>query len=346
MTGDNQGIASKGGKARAESLEPSERSDIARRAAMARWTRELPKATHTGQLQIAGRTLNCAVLETGKRLLTQETFLTAIGRAGKAKGKTGSFAVDGLPPFLSAENLKPFISDDLRESTTPIFCKNENGIRLAGYDAMLLPMVCEVYLKLRDHYKSQGKEVPANQKHIVEACDLLIRGLARIGIIALVDEATGYQEQRAKDELSRILEAYIVEELRPWIKTFPDEFFKQVYRLHGWPYRPGSAKRPSYVGQLINKYIYEQLPPPVLPELKKLNPVTERGYRRHKHFQFLTADTGNVHLDRQITAVTTVMKVSDNRKDFEDKFNKAFGKYYQERLPLVVSADGRIEPDD
>jgi len=222
------------------------------------------------------------------------------------------------------------------ESTTPIFCRNEKGIRLAGYDALLLPMVCEVYLKLRDHYRSLGKEPPKPQKHIIEACDLLMRGLARVGIIALVDEATGYQERRAKDELTKILEAYIVEELRPWIKTFPDEFFRQVYRLHRWPYRAGSARRPSYVGQLINKYIYEQLPPPVLPELRKLNPVTDRGYRRHKHFQFLTADTGNIHLDRQITATTTIMKVSDDRKNFEENFQKAFGKIYQQRLPLVI----------
>ncbi len=340
---DEKSIQSKGGEARAGSLAPGKRSEIATLAANARWSKELPKATHTGIIVIAGRPLSCAVLETGKRLLTQETFLTAIGRAGKAKGKTGSFVVDGLPPFLAAENLIPFISDDLRQSTTPIFCRNEKGIRLAGYDAMLLPMVCEVYLKLRDYNRGEGKRVPANQKHIIEACDLLMRGLARVGIIALVDEATGYQEQRAKDELSKILEAYIVEELRPWIKTFPDEFFKQVYRLHGWPYRPGSAKRPSYVGQLINKYIYEQLPPPVLPELRKLNPVTESGYRRHKHFQHLTADTGNVHLDRQITATTTIMKVSDDRKDFEENFSKAFAKTYQHRLPLVIDADGKTK---
>jgi|SRR5882672_16124 len=339
---EDKSIQSMGGIARADSLPAEDRSEIARTAANARWGKELPRATHTGQIVIAGRSFSCAVLDTGKRLLTQETFLTAIGRAAKAKGKTGSFVVDGLPPFLAAENLLPFISEDLRQSTTPIFCRNEKGVRLAGYDATLLPMVCEVYLRLRDHCRDQGKKVPAHQKHIVEACDLLMRGLARVGIIALVDEATGYQEQRAKDELSKILEAYIVEELRPWIKTFPDEFFKQVYRLHRWPFRPGSAKRPSYVGQLINKYIYEQLPPPILPELRKLNPVTQGGYRRHKHFQFLTADTGNVHLDRQITATTTIMKVSDDRKDFEENFAKAFGKTYQHRLPLVVESDGKV----
>jgi hypothetical protein len=282
------------------------------------------------------------VLETGKRLLTQETFLTSIGRAGKAKAGTGSFAtVDGMPPFLAADNLKRFISDELRQSTTPIFFRNEKGIRAAGYEAKLLPMVCEVYLKFRDEKLRSGEPIPVNQKHIVEACDLLMRGLAHVGIVALVDEATGYQEYRAKDELSRILEAYIAEELRPWIKTFPEEFFKQIYRLHGWPYRVGSTKRTQYVGKLINKLIYEQLPAPVLPTLQERNPVTDKGYRKHKHFQFLTADTGNVHLDRQITAVTMIMKVSDDKKDFEDNFKRAFAKEYQARLPLVINLENK-----
>ncbi len=126
--------------------------------------------------------------------------------------------------------------------------------------------------------------------------------------------------------------------MRPWLKTFPDEFFKQVFRLHGWTYKPGTTRRPSLIGHHINDYIYKQLPRPVLPELRKLNPVTDRGYRKHKLFQFLTADTGNIHLDRQITSVVTVMKLSDNWEDFEQNFQKAFGKPYQPRLPLIVDA--------
>ncbi len=334
------GIQAKGGKARAEILPPEERRAIARHAAAARWARDLPRATHSGKIVIAGREISCAVLDTGKRLLTQETFLTSIGRAGKAKAGTGSFTtVDGLPPFLAAENLQPFISDELRQSTTPIFFRNDKGIRAAGYDAQLLPKVCEVYLKLRDQRLRAHEPIPANQVHIVKACDLLMRGLAHVGIVALVDEATGYQEYRAKNELSKILEAYIAEELRPWIKTFPEEFFKQLYRLHNWPYRVGSTQRTQYVGKLINKLIYEQLPPPVLPTLRERNPVTEKGYRKHKHFQFLTPETGNVHLDRQITAVTMLLKVSEDKAEFDDKFKKAFAKEYQERLPLIVAAD-------
>jgi hypothetical protein len=328
--------ASLGGQARAKALTQDERSSIASRAASARWNRELPRATHSGEILIGDKRIACAVLETGKRLLTQETFLTAIGRAGKAKGGTGSFTVDGLPPFLAADNLKPFISDALRESTTPWFFRNEKGTRGAGYDAMLLPGVCEVYLQFRDECLAAGKPVPMSQRHIVAACDLLMRGLARVGIVALVDEATGYQADRAKDELSKILEAYIVEELRPWIRTFPDEFFKQVYRIHGWEFRPGTNKRPAYVGKFINKHIYEQLPPNVLPKLRELNPVTERGYRKHKHFQFLTANTGNPHLDKQISTVTTLMRIARNKNEFNDMFDRAFAPNYQDKLPLIV----------
>lgn len=154
-------------------------------------------------------------------------------------------------------------------------------------------------------------------------------------ITALVDEATGYQEVRARQELQRILDAYIAAELRPWTRMFPPEFFEQVYRMQGWDYKPGTSKRTPAVGKLVNKYVYEQLPDGVLPELQRRNPKTEKGYRRHKHFQFLTADTGNVHLDKQITLVTALMRIARNRAEFEDMFERAFPPA-QRRLPLVI----------
>jgi hypothetical protein len=173
-----------------------------------------------------------------------------------------------------------------------------------------------------------------SQEPTAEAAETLKRGLARVGIIALIDEATGYQEVRARRELEQILNAYVQAELRPWIRTFPDEFFREIYRLQGWEYKPGTSKRHPYVGKLVNKYIYEQLPPGVLDELRRLNPRTERGYRAHKHFQFLTADTGNPQLDRQISTVTTLLRIANSKAEFEDLFDRAFAR--QMRLPLVI----------
>jgi P63C domain-containing protein len=327
---------SKGGLARAEKLSPDHRKEIAQKAAEARWG-PLPQAILESSIIIVQREVACAVLENGQRLLTQETFLMAIGRAGKAKGGQGSVrlagSVDGLPPFLAANNLRPFINTKLRESTTPIVFRSLRGNRAFGYDARLLPMVCEVYLKARD-----ARVLTTAQEHIAVTCDVLMRGLAHVGIIALVDEATGYQDLRTQSELNQLLEMYVQEELRPYISRFPNEFFKQIYKIYGWPYKAGSTKRPPLVGKFINEYVYRGLPPNVLPKLQELNPVTDKGWRRWKHFQFMP-DTGSDHLDKQIVKVTTLMEVSDNKREFDEFYNKACAPAYQQRLPLVLDVD-------
>src|SRR3712207_2920975 len=76
-------IASLGGKASAEKLTQAERSERARQAAEARWAADLPQATHAGVLRLGTAEIQCAVLEGGRRVLTQETFLLAIGRSAR-----------------------------------------------------------------------------------------------------------------------------------------------------------------------------------------------------------------------------------------------------------------------
>lgn len=316
--------ASRGGHARAERLSPEERSEIASRAAAARWGVSILPATHTGDLVIGDRRLSCAVLEDGTRVINQGTMLTALGRARRPKGGDGG-------TVLFATNLRPYISPKLAEVIqNPLRYVIPGGGRARGYLAEVLPEICEIYLEARNDGVLLKSQEPA-----AHAAEILVRGLARVGIIALVDEATGYQETRARHELQRILEAYVQAELRPWIKMFPDEFFREIYRLENWDYRPGTSKRTPYVGKLVNKYVYEQLPPGVLDELRRLNPKTPKGYRPHRHHQFLTADTGNAHLDRQISTVTTLMRIANSKQDFSNLFERAFPPT-QARLPLVI----------
>ena len=331
-------VASEGGKARAEQLTRSERSEIARAAAIARWGTDTVAAINDGALVIGDGEIRCAVLADGRRVLAQQTVLRTLGRARSAKGRTGG-ATGGIPPFLAAANLQEFISEELRGLFDPVPYRPLTGGRAFGYRAEILPMVCDVYLAAR-----KAEKLTKAQEPIAEICEILVRSLAKVGIIALVDEATGYQEVRARDELRRILEMYVQAELRPWVKMFPDEFFQEIYRLQGWDYRPGSAKRTPYVGKLINKYIYEQLPPGVLDDLRERNPRTEKGYRRHKHHQYLTADTGNTHLDRQISTVTTLLRIANSQDEFESLFERAFPPP-QMRLPLVLEGPHEDEED-
>ncbi|MGI8514047.1 MAG: P63C domain-containing protein [Acidimicrobiia bacterium] len=318
--------ASKGGKARAARLTSDERSDAARKAAEGRWGRTVLDATHEGELVIGGKRIECAVLDDGTRVLSQGTVLTALSRA-PSMGRRDTL---GRAPFLSAANLTPFISPELAALDDAVQYRLPNGRgRAVGYRAEILPMVCEVYLAAR----AEGVLLH-NQRDAAQAAEILIRGLARVGVIALVDEATGYQEVRARDELQWILEKYVRAEFRPWLKMFPDEFFEQVYRLQGWDYRPGTSKRNQQVGKLIRHYIYEQLPGGVIEELERLNPA-EKGRRPRRHHQHLTSNTGHPHLDKQISTVTTLMRIAHDQREFEILFERAFPPP-QRRLPLVI----------
>jgi hypothetical protein len=329
--------ARKGGIARAQRLSPEERSEISRRAAAARWG-HVHVAYHTGVMQIGDISISAAVLEDQTRLLSQTTVLTALGRNPQKSRRSRGDSDDLRAPFLVANNLQPFISDELRDLIDPIAFRvaGEGSAKSWGYRAEMLPLVCWVYLDAQ----AAGKLNP-KQEAVAKAAGILARGLARVGIIALVDEATGYQEVRARDELTRILEHYVQAEFRPWIKTFPDEFFQEIYRLQGWEYKPGTSKRTPYVGKLVNKYVYNQLPEGVLDELRRLNPRTDKGYRARKHHQFLTDGTGNVHLDKQIVSTLTLMRAAESKQQFEDLFERVHPSV-QPRLPLFVD----VPPDE
>jgi hypothetical protein len=254
-------------------------------------------------------------------------------RAPKAKGGTGVFGsgekgVDDLPPFLAADNLKPFISDRLRESTTPILFRTKSGVAAMGFDARLLPMVCDVYLQA-----GLARKLTRPQMKIADACRRLQGGFSELGIVSLVDRASGYADDLARDEIAKILEAYIAPELAPWTQKFPHEFFRQVYRLHGWDYKPGETRGPRYIGKFIMKYIYGGLPPAAVDELKHKSPTNEKGQRKTKLFQFLTGETGVPHLDWQISSVTNLMRASEDKAQFEELHARAFEKETQLRLP-------------
>ncbi len=326
--------ASLGGKARAESLTKEERAEIARQAAEARWGITVPRAVNEGALEMAGRRIACAVLSTTKRVLSQGTFLTSIGRSRTPKAGTGGMGiVDGLPFFLAAKNLKPFITEELRASTTPVLYRTKGGARALGYDALLLPGVCEVYLAARD-----AGALLASQEHIAKRCDLLMRGLARVGIIALVDEATGYQEIRDREALQAILDRFLRQELAAWAKRFPDEFYEQIFRLQGWEWRGMKVNRPRIVAQFTKNIVYARLAPGILKELEAKNPMTEKGYRKAKHHQWLTEDVGHAALAQHLYAVIGFMRASETWRQFMSMLDMAFPKR-GDTLALPFMAD-------
>ena len=174
--------------------------------------------------------------------------------------------------------------------------------------------------------------------------ELLIRGLAHVGIIALVDEATGYQDDRDRRALAKILEAFVAKELRKWVSTFPADYYKELFRLRRWkfPTLPqDQQKRPVMVGKITNDIVYARLAPGVRRELHRLTPRDERGRLKHKLFQRLTDDIGHPKLREHLASVVTVMKLSPDWETFMRNLNQILPKYAD--LPLFDELPPPVE---
>ena len=255
----------------------------------------------------------CYVLEDETRVLSQRGVTAAIGLNPDAGFR--------MPDFVAIRALRSFINGQLGPAVNqPILFKNPSGGGNAfGYPATLLVQICSAVLAARD----AGK-LPKQHNHIAHRCDILIRGFATVGIIALVDEATGYQDIRSRRALARILERFIAKELQEWVKTFPDSFYEEIYRLHGWGDPWSRKNHPQIVGRYTNDVVYSRIPPHVLDELRTKNPTLPQGYRENKHHQWLTPELGHPKLREHIAAVTALIKVSNNWNRFHMNLIKVF----------------------
>lgn len=284
------------------------------------------KATHSGILEIGDSRIPCYVLEDGERMISTRGVMKALGRTWRGRKYSGTH----LPVFLEANNLKPFISEDLTMVLTENRFKTDKGTISEGFKAKMLPMVCEVYLKARD----SGILKP-QQERIALKADILMRGLAHVGIIALIDEATGYQEIRDRKALQAILDKYLRKELAAWAKRFPDEFYMQIFKLKGWQWKGMKVNRPGVVGRYTQDIVYERLAPGILEELEKRNPKDEKGNRPSKHHQWLTEDIGHPALAQHLHATTGLMRASTTWDQFYRMLQRAFPKK-METLPLLM----------
>ncbi|MCS2293130.1 P63C domain-containing protein [Bacteroides thetaiotaomicron] len=293
---------------------------------------------YDGELNLNGLKISCYVLQDGRRILSTSGMQKALAIVNDEKERSSG----RLAEILSSKHVSSCISNEnLSAKISPILCYR-GAQRIAGYEASVLPEICEIMLKVRDYAVTNNIELGSRQKAVIAQSDIIIRALARVGIIALVDEATGYQYDREKDELQKILKAYISEELLPWQKRFPDVFYKELFRLNGWDFTVnGIKKRPGIIGKWTNMFIYEELPNGVLDELKKKTPKSESGNRTSRYHQLLTLDIGEPNLEKQINKVITLFQVSDNMKQFCDNFKKMkMRQIGQMELPFEFDENG------
>lgn len=296
---------------------------------------------HEGELDLNGFKIQCYVLENGTRVLSgreMQRALNMVDEAAEGKQNPGT----RLNRYLDQKSLNPFIFKGKEvDHFEPIECYKGKS-KINGYEATILVDICDGFLEARKHIK-----LSTRQEIIAEQCEVLMRAFAKVGIIALVDEATGYQHERENDELQKLLKAYISPELLPWQRKFPDIFYKELFRLNGWDYTlTGIKKRPGVIGTWTKKLVYEQLPQGVLKELESKTPKSAAGNYTARLHQSLTEDIGDPHLAAQINQVITLFMLSDDMRHMWQQFERLkIRQSGQLELPFKFDENGHtIEP--
>ena len=246
---------------------------------------------YEGVIELNNVEIECYVLKDGSRVLSSremQRVLKMVDEVEEGKQAAGT----RLSRYLNQKSLKPFIyKGKEQDHFEPIICYKGKS-KINGYKADVLIDICDAFLQARKKI-----ELSPRQEIIAEQCEILVRSFAKVGLIALIDEATGYQDVRVKNALQKILDQYLLEEAKKYKVTFPLDLYKEWFRLNNWEWKPESAqKKPSVIGRWTNKYIYERMAPGLLTELERKNPKNEKGYRKHKHFQFLTEEIGEPRL--------------------------------------------------
>jgi len=210
-----------------------------------------------------------------------------------------------LPLFVAPKRLEPFISKELLDGPLRPIDYLDGSRVVRGYDASVLVAVCDVWLKAREQGALQKQQLAKAQQ-----AEILTRALAETGIVALIDEATGYQKVRPQNALQAYLEMVVRKELAAWVKRFPDEFYENIYKIKGWKWPGMNKNRFSVVAHYTNDLIYKRLGPGILDELRDKTPKTEKGYRPNKMHQWLTEDVGHPMLAQHLHAVMMFQRLA------------------------------------
>jgi P63C domain len=341
----NSERASEGGKARAIKMSPEDRKECARLAAQARWNKEeikqashvqvnleslsteevetnrenLPIAIYWGALDLIGVKLPCYILDNGQRVIGRASaneMLTGLEKSGKFEATIG---VKSLEPFI---NSKEVISQFVAFKVSDVEQFNQS---VKGLPAELMIDVCQGFVAaLQASYHRSGEEIYPDltnrQKEMAIKASIFLGAVAKVGLDALIDEATGYQQFREKDALEIKLRAYLADEMRKWEKTFPDELWMEFGRLTNW--QGSTLKRPKYWGKLVMQLIYEYLDPDIAQWLRENAPKPRGGQNYH---QWLSSQHGLKKLVEHIWMVIGMAKGCESMAELKEKMANNFG---------------------
>lgn len=276
-------------------------------------TKQYPKVVASGVLEIFNE-IPCYVLDDGQRIFRLSNLTKAL--RGKEHGKFGNYlAASNIQKYLP-ERLIP-LNDELHDRVPQgVVSFYLNDKLEKGYNSEDFMDVCIAFIEAGYYgdLTDVQKEISINANKYIMAC-------AKVGITALIDEATGYQNLREDNALQLKLKFFLSDQLRDWEKTFPDELWRQFGRLTNW--KGSIHSRPQYWGKLVNELIYECLDEDLAKYLKENKPMMPSNTKYH---QWLNENYGVRALTEHIWQIIGMARGCENIHELKMLANKEFKK--------------------
>lgn len=223
-----------GAKARSEKLTPEQRSEIARKAALAKHRKPLEAIRKGNFKDDFGFDVECYVLNDDKRtaLISQRGMGAAL-----ELGEGGS----RLKRFVNYQFMQKYIGPELREKLeNPIVfqtVKSDNAGPSAyanGYDVTILIDLCNAIISA----KRDGAKV---SESVSTQASIILSASAKSGIQELVYKLAGFDS--TKDHFVQAFKQFVTEEAKKYEKEFPIELYDEWARIYsikipdrGWPW--------------------------------------------------------------------------------------------------------------
>lgn len=268
----------------------------------------VPEARWPGVLAIGDMDLPVYVLDDGRRVISRSGAISVL--IGPERG-------GNLEQYLAVQPIRERLPRDLSAQIVKFNLPGVVNRTVRGMNAETFLEICRAYARARD----DGALKTETQATIAIRAGMFLAACAKVGLIALIDEATGYQYERAQDALRLKLKLYLEDEMRKWEKTFPDELWREFGRLTNWP---GLLhQRPKYWGKLVMELIYEYLDPDVTDWLRKNAPRPQHGQNYH---QWLSSQYGLKKLIEHLWMVIGMASACHTIGELKMKMAEKYGR--------------------
>jgi len=286
----------------------------------------LPIARWPGILPIGDRELPVYVLDDESRVISRT------GASGLLAGRP----VGGkLESYLSTVAIRPYLPTDVMDNMIEFTLPGVTNKTVLGITAETFLEICRAYARARD----DGALTTSTQRDIGVRAGMFLAACAKTGLIALIDEVTGHQYDRAEDALRLKLNLYLEQEMRKWEKTFPDDLWKEFGRLTNW--KGTLHERPKYWGKLVMELVYDYLDPDVADWLRKNNPQPQKGRNYH---QWLSSQYGLKKLVEHLWMLIGMASACHSITELKQKMGEKFGRVpiqYTMYLPPIREEQSR-----